>query len=123
MLLKGVREASGIDDVCALVPYESVGEKNLKLACGASAASGPVTGRTQRLITEHLLAGGFRRETQHLANIQKRKRPGTVVGHKPTISIEIKFALNCARRSMEPSQILRGLFQDSGRQFSLAGPG
>ncbi len=37
------------------------------------------------------------------------------------MSIEIKFPLDRARSAMEPSQIQRSLFEDSGRQFLLAG--
>jgi hypothetical protein len=49
--------------------YENIAKKNLKSARGASAASAPITERTYRQVAEHLLANGFRREIQHLANV------------------------------------------------------
>ena len=36
------------------------------------------------------------------------------------MGIEIEFPLDRARSAMEPSQIQRSLFEDSGRQFFLA---
>ena len=48
---------------------ENIAEKNLKSSRGASAASAPITERTYRQVAEHLLANGFRREIQHLANV------------------------------------------------------
>jgi len=36
------------------------------------------------------------------------------------MSIEIEFPLDRARSAMEPSQIQRSLFEDSGRQISTA---
>jgi hypothetical protein len=49
--------------------YENIAKKNLKSARGASAASDQITERAQRQVPEHLLANGFRREIQHLANV------------------------------------------------------
>ena len=57
---------------------------------------------------------------QQLANVQERKRPGTIIGYDPAISIVIEFPLDCARRAMEASQILCGLLENSGGQLSLA---
>src|SRR6478672_10966089 len=100
---------------------ENVAKKDLKFARGASAPSDPITQRAYRHVDEDLLANGFRNQIQHLANVQKRKWPGTIVGYDPTISSEIEFPLDPARRTMKPSQIQRGLFEDSGCQFLLAG--
>ena len=109
--LSGVRGAF----VC-----ENIAEKDLKSARGASAASAPITQRAYRHVGEHLLANGFRNQIQQLANVQKRKWPGTIIGYDPAISIEIEFPLEPARRAMKPSQIQRGLFEDSGCQISPA---
>src|SRR5262249_12464182 len=100
-----------------------VTKENLKFAYGALAASGPVTERPQRLITKELFADNFRRKLQQFANVQEGKWPGSISGCEPTISVKIEPTLNCAGRAVEASQILRDLFQDSGRQFSLVGPG
>ena len=100
---------------------ENVAKKDLRFACGASAAAAPITERAQRQVTEHLLTNDFRCEIQRLANVQERKWPGTIIGYDPAISIEIEFPLDSARRAMKPSQIQRGLFEDSGCQFLLAG--
>ena len=43
--------------------------------------------------------------------------------HQPAIRIEVKFSLDGARCAVESSQILHGLFEDTGRQFSLTGLG
>jgi len=110
--LSGVRGAFG---------RENTAKKNLQSRRGASAASDPITQRAYRHVDEHLLANGFRNQIRQLANVQKRKWPGTIVGYDPTISIEIEFPLDPARRAMKPSQIQRGLFEDSGCQFLLAG--
>jgi hypothetical protein len=53
--LSGVRVAL----VC-----ENIAKKNLESACGAPAASAPITESAQRQIGEHLLANRFRREIQ-----------------------------------------------------------
>src|SRR6266478_7987062 len=106
--LSGVRGAF----VC-----ENIAKKNLKSSRGASAASAPITERAYRQVAEHLLANGFRRQIQCLADVQERKWPGTIIGYDPAISIEIEFPLDRARSAMEPSQIQRSLFEDSGRQF------
>jgi hypothetical protein len=55
-----------------------------------------------------------------LANVQERKRPGAIIGNDPAISVEIKFPLDRAGRAMKSSQVLGGLFKDSGRQIFLA---
>lgn len=102
---------------------ENIAKQNLKSSRGASAASVPITECTYRQVAEHLLANGFRREIQQLADVQKRKRPGRVIYSDPAISIEIEFPLDAGRRAMEPAQILYGLFEDFGCQFSLARPG
>ena len=57
---------------------------------------------------------------QQLANIQERKRPGTIIGCEPAVGIEIKFSLNRAGRAVEPTQILLGLVENSGRQILLS---
>jgi len=56
----------------------------------------------------------IRREVQHLANVAERKWPGTIIGYDPAMSIEIEFPLDRARCAMEPTQILLGLFENSG---------
>ena len=48
---------------------ESGVKKNLEFARRASAASAPITECAYRQVAEHLLANGFRREIQHLANV------------------------------------------------------
>src|SRR5206468_6287127 len=58
--LRGVRVAF----VC-----ESGTKKNLEFARGASAASAPITERAEREVAEHLLANGFRRQIQRLADV------------------------------------------------------
>src|SRR6266487_1551216 len=117
MLVQGMRYAIGLSGVRVAFVCESGTKKNLEFARRASAASAPITERTYRHVAEHLLANGFRREIQHLADVQERKWPGTIIGHDPAISIEIEFPLDFARSAMEPSQIQRSLFEDSGRQI------
>src|SRR3954467_13696716 len=89
---------------------EGVVKKHLKFACGASAAAAPISESAQRQVTQHLLTNRFRREIQHLANVQERKGPGTIIGYDPAIRIEIEVPLDRAHRAMEPSQIQPGLF-------------
>jgi hypothetical protein len=121
MLVQGMCYAIGLSGVRVAFVCESGTKKNLKSPRRASAASAPITERTYRQVAEYLLANGFRREIQHLANVQERKGPGTIIGCDPAMSIEIEFPLDRARSAMEPSQIQRRLFEDSGRQFLLAG--
>jgi hypothetical protein len=62
------------------------------------------------------------RQAQQLADVEEREWPGRVIGGEPAIGIEIEFPLDCACRAcrtIEPSQILRGLFENSGCQLSL----
>jgi hypothetical protein len=42
------------------------------------------------------------------------------MGHDPAIGVVVKFTLDSARCTMEPAQILCGLFEHTGRQFTLA---
>jgi hypothetical protein len=97
-----------------------VTKKTLKLASSPSAASDQITEHARRQITDYVLADGVRHQAQQLANIQERKRPGTIIGCEPAVGIEIKFSLNRARRAVEPTQILLGLFENSGRQILLS---
>jgi hypothetical protein len=69
MLVQGMRYAIGLSGVRGAFVCERVAQKHLESARGSSAAPGPVTERTQRQITEHVLTNGFRREIQHLANV------------------------------------------------------
>ena len=110
----------GLSGVRVAFVCESGTKKNLEFARRASAASAPITQHAYRHVGEHLLANGFRNQIQQLANVQKRKWPGTIIGYDPAISIEIEFPLEPARRAMKPSQIQRGLFEDSGCQISPA---
>jgi hypothetical protein len=117
MLVQGNALHDRLSGVRGAFVREGVAKKDLKFACGASAASAPITESAQRQVTEHLFTNGSRREIQRLANVQKRKRPGTIIGCDPAMSIEIEFPLDRARRAMEPSQIQRSLFEDSGSQI------
>jgi hypothetical protein len=67
-----------------------------------------------------LQANNVRRESQQFAHIEEGKRPGTIIGYGPAVSVEIEFSLDLARRTMKSAQILRGLFEDAGRQIFLA---
>jgi hypothetical protein len=40
---------------------------------------------------------------------------------EPAISIEVEFSLDLARCTVEPSQILRGLFEHTGGLLTLGG--
>src|SRR5437016_13982113 len=110
MLVQGMRYAIELSGVRVAFVCESGTKKNLEFARRASAASAPITERAYRHVGEHLLANGFRNQIQHLANVQERKGPGTIIGHDPAICIEIEFPLDRARSAMEPSQIQPGLF-------------
>ena len=69
MLVQGMRCAVGLNGDRVAFVCEGGTKKNLEFARRASAASVPIAERTYRQVAEHLLANGFRREIQHLANV------------------------------------------------------
>jgi hypothetical protein len=76
--------------------------------------------KTERSVAQKILTQTFRRQLQQVTDVQERKRPGAVIGYDPAISIAIEFPLDCARCTMEASQILTGLLENSGGQLSWA---
>ncbi len=105
---------------CVAFVCENATAKILERAHGACVTPAQITEKTERSVVQKILTQNFRRQLQHLANVQERKRPGTIIGNDPAISIEIKFPLDRARRAMEAAQILCGLLENSRGQLSLA---
>jgi hypothetical protein len=57
-----------------------------------------------------ILANIFWDEIQQLAHVEKGKWPTAIVGHHPSISVQVKFPFDCAGCAMKASQILLRLF-------------
>jgi len=73
MLVQGMRYMTGSAAFAERSVVENTAKKNLKSPRGAAAASCPITEPLLTTVAEHLLANGFRREIQRLANVLRTK--------------------------------------------------
>jgi hypothetical protein len=89
---------------------ETLSKRTQKSTKPSATAPTPTTKASKGKIADQFLPKIVWRAIQQPAHILERKGPGKIVGHYPAISIVVKLALDSACLTMEPPEVLCGLF-------------
>ena len=104
----------------AWVGLGGLGQRIEEATKRATIAASPSAESPEGKFTQQFLSKFVWRAIQYFTDVLKREWPRIIIGNNPAISVEIKGALKGVCCITEAAQILCGLFEHTGRQFTLA---